>query len=133
MTEADPPKNVHVTGSQSGAEALSLRRLPSLRDWMIVEGTMCWHHDSLSVQIRRHDNPRRETYPICVNGKYGYIDARGRVAIEPQFQVAGEFSEDRGYVATIDPTKRDGMLFLTQIGFINTRGELVVPMKYNEA
>jgi hypothetical protein len=72
-------------------------------------------------------------YPVCVKEKYGYIDARGKVAIKAQFELAGKFSEDRACVATIDPTRRDGMLFLSQCGFIDTKGELVVSMKYNEA
>jgi hypothetical protein len=44
-----------VTGSQSVAKALSLRRLrcfPSLRDWMIVDGAMSWHLDSLVRSVQ---------------------------------------------------------------------------------
>ena len=32
-------------------------------------------------------------WPVEVNGKWGYIDDRGKIVIEPQFDSAGSFRE----------------------------------------
>lgn len=37
-------------------------------------------------------------YPILVGDKYGYIDCAGKIIIEPQFDVAGVFSEGLAFV-----------------------------------
>lgn len=51
---------------------------------------------------------------VCNDGKYGYIDDKGKVAIEPSFAEAGPFSEGMAFVKT-----RAGY------GFINSKGEFI--------
>lgn len=41
-------------------------------------------------------------YPVSVNGLEGYIDASGKIIIQPQFDYAGEFSEGLAFVNTTD-------------------------------
>ena len=39
-------------------------------------------------------------YPVHVNGKFGYIDRSGKIAIQPQFDRAGLFADGYGPVAS---------------------------------
>jgi len=59
-------------------------------------------------------------YTIHKNRKWGYIDASGKVAIEPQFERAAPFSEGLAHVWTA-----------THSGFINQTGEFVfrIPLR----
>ena len=48
-------------------------------------------------------------YPICVDGKYGYIDSTGKVIVEPKYLKADIFRNGLGVVITdynIDSIKR---------------------------
>jgi hypothetical protein len=53
------------------------------------------------------------------NGKDGYIDRRGRVAVSARFKEAYEFSEGRGMI--LDSGK---------IGWVNSSGKVVIPPMY---
>ncbi|HZU37703.1 MAG TPA: WG repeat-containing protein [Gemmataceae bacterium] len=52
--------------------------------------------------------------PFCEHGKWGYMDARGRIAIPARFEKAYDFSGGRGYVHSGDGD-----------GFIDEHGTLV--------
>jgi hypothetical protein len=54
--------------------------------------------------------------------KRGFLDDQGRVAIAPQFDAAGDFSEGLAWV------QQDG-----KVGFIDPTGQLVIPLKFNQA
>lgn len=41
-------------------------------------------------------------YPVCLDGKYGYIDNTGKIAIKPQFEGASDFSEGLAWVLVWD-------------------------------
>ena len=56
-----------------------------------------------------------------INGKYGYVDADGRIVIEPQFEEVRKFSEG---VAGI---KRDNLW-----GFIGLNGEVLIAPQFEE-
>lgn len=56
------------------------------------------------------------------NGKYGYIDTQGNIAISPQYDEAGNFSE--GLVAVV----LDGKSF-----FIDAAGNVVITLKDYDA
>lgn len=63
------------------------------------------------------------------NGKYGYADEAGAVVIEPQYDVAMDFSEGLAYVATYQGDK-------CVHGFINEHGEMKIPLvdgKYDQS
>src|SRR5579884_284592 len=53
-------------------------------------------------------------FPFCANRRWGYIDATGHVAIQPQFDMASDFSDGLAYVHTGDND-----------AFIDTRGRIV--------
>jgi hypothetical protein len=57
-------------------------------------------------------------YPIIQNGRFGFIDSKGRVVIKPQFLVAFAFSEGLAAVA-IGKSQRNW------VGFVDTTGRIV--------
>lgn len=57
-------------------------------------------------------------FPIVKDRKYGYIDTRGQMVIEPQFDEAGDFSQGLARVRMGD-----------KVGYINTRGIFAVEGK----
>jgi hypothetical protein len=63
-----------------------------------------------------------ELYPVAVEGKYGYIDARGELRIPARYDEAHSFSE--GFASV-----RDGDAW----AFIDTRGERVLGPGYEAA
>ncbi len=60
-------------------------------------------------------------FPILQNGKFGYIDQFGKIAIEPQFNSAGRFSDGLAYV-TIEGDH----------AYIDSRGKIVIRLRYGE-
>ncbi|MDY4650564.1 MAG: WG repeat-containing protein, partial [Muribaculaceae bacterium] len=56
---------------------------------------------------------------VCVNGKWGYINARGEMAIEPRFEEAQNFQEGVAYI------KEDG-----RYGLIDRSGSIVVKPQF---
>ncbi len=95
-------------------------------------------------------------FPLEKDGKYGYINAKGKFVIEPRFEYAAQFSE--GLAAVGMNGKRcyinqygkivietqpglggfdfhDGMAQVgtyKKFGFIDKRGDLVIDLKYEE-
>ena len=61
-------------------------------------------------------------YPIRQNGKFGYIDQTGTVVIEPQFDRAYYFSDNRARIQKGD-----------KYGFINKEGKIIVDPVYSRA
>jgi hypothetical protein len=61
-------------------------------------------------------------FPIVKGGKWGYMDEKGKVVIEPQYDGAGDFSEGLAWVGR-------GLLR----GYINPKGEMVIKPKYGWA
>ena len=68
-----------------------------------------------------HEN--RRVYYNAELKKYGYADAKGAIAIKPQFDKALNFSE--GMAAVMN---KDG--YTEKWGFIDTTGKLVIPATY---
>lgn len=65
------------------------------------------------------------SYQETENGKYGYLNTDGTVAIKPQFTAALPFSEGR---AVINTAENYGNAY----GLINKQGQMVIPAKYYE-
>jgi WG containing repeat len=63
-----------------------------------------------------------ELIPFRKDGLAGYLNAKGEVVIEPQFQFAAAFSEDLALAC------KDKLL-----GFINKRGEWAIPPRFEYA
>ncbi len=60
--------------------------------------------------------------------KWGYLDKTGTWAIQPQFDIAGDFSEDLAAVSTrVQQGDQD------QWGYIDKTGKLVIPMQFDKA
>ena len=59
-------------------------------------------------------------FPASVNGRYGYIDASGRIVVQPQFEGARDFSEGLAAV-----------LLNGKWGFIGPSGKLVIVPEYS--
>ncbi len=75
--------------------------------------------------------------------KYGFVNRKGKIVIPPFFEKAWEFHEGMSRVCLLtkplssEEEKENSVSKLDQRkrerwGFINTKGELVVPFKYNE-
>ena len=60
--------------------------------------------------------------PIEVGKKWGCVDGKGAVAIEPRFREAGEFHDGRAAVNV------DG-----KWGYVDEKGELAIAAEYTEA
>jgi len=77
----------------------------------------------LSAYAKEVDSQNADTsqvlYPIKMNGKWGYIDRNGKIAIKPQFDRAEKFSEGLAVVSVAG-----------QKGFINKQGKFVVNPKF---
>lgn len=95
-------------------------------------------------------------YPVIVGGKYGYIDSKGKVVIQPQFDEARIFSCGRAAVRSADrwgyvdakgkwvvkPELKwagdfsEGLADVKSAGlagYMNESGELVIPYRYKWA
>jgi hypothetical protein len=61
-------------------------------------------------------------FPVEQNDRWGYITRDGRLAIEPQYDRAYRFVDNRALI------RRDG-----RFGFIDTTGSTVIPAEYADA
>ncbi|UYZ11575.1 WG repeat-containing protein [Brevibacillus sp. WF146] len=65
--------------------------------------------------------PSAKLYPFTQNGKWGYMDAAGRVLVDPQFSNARPFREGLGAV------------YLNgKWGFVGANGELAIPLQFDD-
>lgn len=68
-------------------------------------------------------NPESDAlYPIERNGKWGYINRRGQVVVEPQFDYAWEFSERIGRIS-----------LKAKKGFIDKAGRIIAKPEFDNA
>jgi hypothetical protein len=65
-------------------------------------------------------------YPISVEGKWGFIDAIGKVVIEPRFLGVSKFYEGLAVVSVPGLTAEDQFFERKASGFIDERGEWVI-------
>ena len=72
------------------------------------------------VACQNDDNSGR--FPVCVDGKWGYIDTTGAIVIKPKFDNASRFSEDLASV------KIDG-----KYGYIDKRGRFIINPQFEAA
>ena len=64
--------------------------------------------------------------PVKVGDKYGYIDQKGEIVIEPQFNWADRFSEGLALVRMED----DNLGYNGKYGYINPEGKIVIEPAY---
>ncbi|MUG97773.1 hypothetical protein F7734_37880 [Scytonema sp. UIC 10036] len=62
-------------------------------------------------------------YPISLNWKYGFINSKGEIVVEPKYDFVGRFAENRCFVAKLTDD------FQRLFGFIDSEGHEVIPLK----
>src|SRR6476620_6568153 len=75
-------------------------------------------------------------FPVSVEQKTGFIDARGKVRIPPQFDFANVFSEGLALFGHWEPDRKTdpfSRMFKAKHGFINPAGEVVIPPTFDQA
>lgn len=63
---------------------------------------------------------------VNIDGKTGYLNKKGEIAIEPQFDGGSHFSEGLAHVGVPGDS-------LSLVGFIDKTGELVIPPRFKSA
>ena len=96
-------------------------------DWS-EEGELIYYQGSVKVTFDWTAVTNR-SYPASgrlflfkQNGKFGYLDNKGKTAIKPQFSDAGQFSEGLAPIAISG-----------KWGYINTNGKLVIQPRFDAA
>src|SRR6476620_279377 len=75
-------------------------------------------------------------FPVSVEQKTGFIDARGKVRIPPQFDFANVFSEGLALFGHWEPDRKTdpvSRMWKAKHGFINPAGEVVIPPTFDQA
>jgi hypothetical protein len=70
-----------------------------------------------------NDNPP-SLFPVRADGKFGYIDKKGKLVVKPEFAGGSRFSEG---LAAVQLTKGG------RVGFIDETGNLVIPIQFDLA
>ena len=71
---------------------------------------------------------------IYQNSKYGFVDTFGSVVIQPQFDFAKEFKENRAEIGKISEPSLDTLASGSSVkyGFIDNLGEFTASLIYDE-
>ena len=86
---------------------------------------------TVQAQERKGDSDRAappeavvgsDRFPVEVDGKWGYVDRRGDLVVQPAYDQAWPFREGRGRV-----------LRFGRFGFVDAAGELAVPLRFDDA
>jgi hypothetical protein len=71
------------------------------------------------MRTRSRVNTMRRLFPFVQNGRWGYIDARGKIVVTPTFESANDFSEGLALTWTNEGA-----------GFINESGSMAIVVPY---
>src|SRR5277367_3546343 len=71
--------------------------------------------------------------PVKVAGKWGYINDKGQLVINPQFDYAQPFFEGRAVVCIGKPCDSFAKPGDSRYGYIGTTGKIIVTPQYQEA
>jgi hypothetical protein len=91
------------------------------------ESTTSNKRDTLNQNASQKPNSSKNLFPVSENGKWGYVDEQGKMIIEPQFEMASDFKNDRAAVVIIDKGYKN------LHGYIDKTGKMVVAPQYDEA
>lgn len=58
-------------------------------------------------------------YPVNINGKFGFLDVKGNLVVQPKYDMASDFNDGLGLVLLKD-----------KWGFIDSTGKEVIPPQY---
>jgi hypothetical protein len=75
----------------------------------------------------------RVLIPVCKGGRWGYIDRKGELAIQPAFTAAGEFQEGLALVCEGGQRGRGGDIQDGSWGFIDPSGNYISSLRFDEA
>ena len=65
---------------------------------------------------------------VEVNGKYGFVNNKGKFIVQPQYDVVGNFNEGRAYVIhRTEETKDDGTYIHNHIAYIDKHEKIIIP------
>ncbi len=65
-------------------------------------------------------------YSISIDGRWGFIDASGKIVVQPQFLSIGEFSEGLAKATVPGLTDEDRVFERNASGFIDERGDFAI-------
>lgn len=88
----------------------------------MVQGIPLWNYQWVTELAQ--DSAAFDLLPICVDGKYGYVDKEGRTVVEPQFLMVGPFLHGRGAVFSLS---------VNRWGYVDIGGTLVIKQRFLEA
>lgn len=91
------------------------------------EVTTSNNRDTLNQNASQKPNSSKNLFPVSENGKWGYVDEQGKMIIEPQFEMASDFKNDRAAVVIIDKGYKN------LHGYIDKTGKMIVKPQYDEA
>ncbi|MCB9357734.1 MAG: WG repeat-containing protein [Calditrichaeota bacterium] len=74
------------------------------------------------TEVTKKQNLAHNLYPVFENGKWGFVDENGDMAVEPQYEWADAMTEGMARVKQND-----------KWGYVNLAGQLVVEPKYERA
>jgi hypothetical protein len=114
---------------------------------VLLRGTIAYYdHGGRKIPISTQYGPKSSSFsegllPVEVKDKWGYVDHTGKIAIEPQFEDAGNFSEGlapvkvRSEETTWCPPDESGSRagFTMKWGYIDKHGKLVVAPQFESA
>ena len=72
-------------------------------------------------------------YPVRTGGKWAYIDASGKLAVQPQFDEAGFFSEGLAPVCVGRCDFTEGGEYEGKWGYIDASGKMVISPRFDGA
>lgn len=99
-----------------------MMRLSFLVCLIVLSLVPCNAQQNNKISSRRLPQTYQALFPVQQNGKWGYIDNKGKLIVTPQFDIAGLFSEGFAVVRIAGGWS-----------FIDTSGKLIIiPMKDGE-
>jgi hypothetical protein len=105
----------------NGNTYIAIREIAEALDYNVI-----WNQEEQSVNLVYKDT---ELVKYRDNEKYGYMDEYGNIVCKAQFDFAGDFINGIARVGISDnnaSSKDNSMLY----GFINCKGQFIVPVKY---
>lgn len=76
----------------------------------------------VGIACARERSYDQKPFPFIQNQRFGFIDANGSIAIQPQFLWASRFSEGRAIV-----------MVCRRYGYIDSRGKIVIGARFDDA
>jgi hypothetical protein len=86
-----------------------------------------------ATTAKRPEGLAQVLLPVKVSGKWGYVNSSGQLVINPQFDAAEEFHEERAAVCLGKPCSWWESPGDSRWGYIDTSGKVIVTPQYTSA